>query len=189
MKKIIAITALASLSLPTQAGFWDDLFGSSEPKETAPASAQSTPAPSPSTTNTMVQTGLQLLPMLTQSLGVTGTQATGGMGALLQAAQTLLANTEYATLANAIPGAQSLIAAAPAVTESNEGGLMNQAMSMASSYSPEAKAGSRLVSQFQSLGMSAEMIPKFSEVGADYLQQTGNPEAGALLTSLLPALQ
>lgn len=187
MKKLFA-TAVLAIALPAHAGFWDSLFGGGENEEPAQApAAQSASAPTPAPS--MVQTGLQLLPLLTQSLGVSDTQASGGMGSILQAGQTLLSNSEFATLAKAIPGAETLMQAAPLVKEANSGSLMDKAMNMASGYSPEAKAGTQLVSQFKSLGMGPEMIPKFSDVGVEYLQQKGYPEAGAILQSLMPAVQ
>ena len=167
MKKLVVIALLGSLSLSAHAGFWDSLFGGSNDDEpspaasTTPAAQNTTPATqgSASTSPSMIETGLQLLPLLTQSLGVSSAQASGGMGSLLQAAQTLLSNSEFATLAKAVPGAETLMKAAPVVKEMTGGGsMMNNAMSMASKYSPRAKAGADLVSQFKSLGMGGEML-------------------------------
>jgi hypothetical protein len=191
MKKIFAISLLACISLSAHAGFWDSLFGGGKKAAPAPAPVvQSAPAPTPAKSSSRVETGLQLLPLLTQSLGVSGEQATGGMGSLLQAAQILMANNEFSAIAEAVPGTESLMKAAPVVKEVIAGGgMMNNAMSMASKYSPEAKAGTELVSQFRTLGMGPEMIPKFADVGSDYLNKTGNPELGMLLKSVIPGAQ
>ncbi|WP_372748285.1 DUF2780 domain-containing protein [Litorivivens sp.] len=194
MKKLAVIALISSLSLPAQAGFWDSLFGGGDSKEAAPEPAtepnKEPPPPaaesSASASSSMAATGMQLLPLLSQSLGVSGAQAAGGMGSLLQAAQTLLSNSEFATIAKAIPGVETLMRAAPAVSAATGGGgMMGSAMDMASKYSPQAKAGSELVSQFKSLGMGADMIPKFTEVGSSYLQQNGNGEASTLLSSAM----
>jgi hypothetical protein len=139
----------------------------------------------------MAQTGLQLLPLLTQSLGVTGAQATGGMGALLQAAQLLLSGTDFGVLAKAIPGAETMLSAAPAVMAAANGGgmggMMNSAMKMVGDQSPQVKAGAQLLGQFKSLGMGAEMLPKFSDVGSNYLKQNGNAEASVLFITAISA--
>lgn len=188
MNKILAMALLGCLSLPAHAGFWDDLFGGGNSEEATPEpAAKSAPPAQPAPS--MVETGLQLLPLLTQSLGVSSGQAAGGMGSLLQTAQALLSNSEFATIAKAIPGAETLMKAAPVVKELSGGsGMMSNAMNMASKYSPEAKAGTELVSQFKSLGMGADMIPGFTRVGSDYLRQNGNPEAGALLQNVISGL-
>lgn len=191
MKKLFAITLTALISLPAQAGFWDSLFGGGGKTEPTPTTnnaptpvVNNTVTPAPSTSR--IETGLQLLPLLTQSLGVDGTQASGGMGSVLQAAQTLMANNEFAAITKAIPGAETMMKAAPVVKEvTGGGGMMQNAMTMASKYSPEAKAGADLVSQFKTLGMGADMIPKFTEVGSSYLQRSGHPELGMLLSSVL----
>lgn len=133
----------------------------------------------------MLQTGMQLLPLLTQTLGVNTTQAMGGMGALLQTAQSLMSGGDFSVIANAIPGVSGLLSAAPAVTATANGGLLGGAMKMATDSNPSLKAGAQLVSQFKSLGMGAEMIPKFTDVGSNYLKQNGNPEASVLLDAAI----
>ncbi|WP_373092384.1 DUF2780 domain-containing protein [Zhongshania sp.] len=138
-------------------------------------------------TGSMIQTGIQLLPLLSQTLGVSTSQATGGMGALLQTAQSVLSGNDFSVIANAIPGTSGLLNAAPAVTTTSksEGGLLGNAMKMATDSNPSLKAGAQLVSQFKSLGMGAEMIPKFTNVGSSYLKQNGNAEASVLLDAAI----
>jgi hypothetical protein len=136
-------------------------------------------------TGSMIQTGIQLLPLLSQTLGVSTSQATGGMGALLQTAQSLLSGNDFSVIANAIPGANDLLSAAPAVNAVINGGMLDGAMKMVTDSNPSLKAGAQLVSQFKSLGMGAEMIPKFSDVGSNYLKQNGNAEASILLDAAI----
>ncbi|MBB5187165.1 hypothetical protein HNQ57_001428 [Zhongshania antarctica] len=136
-------------------------------------------------TSSMIQTGIQLLPLLSQTLGVSTSQATGGMGALLQTAQSLLSGNDFNVIANAIPGANDLLSAAPAVNAVINGGMLDGAMKMVTDSNPSLKAGAQLVSQFKSLGMGAEMIPKFSDVGSNYLKQNGNAEASILLDAAI----
>ncbi|GAA4089609.1 DUF2780 domain-containing protein [Zhongshania borealis] len=149
--------------------------------------AAATSSSSQTSSNSMIQTGIQLLPLLTQTLGISTAQATGGMGALLQTAQSLLSGGDFSVIANAIPGVSGLLGAAPAVSASANGGLLGGAMKMATDASPSLKAGAQLVSQFKSLGMGAEMIPKFSDVSSNYLKQSGNTEASTLLSTAISA--
>jgi hypothetical protein len=175
---LLASLLLLATSMPAQGGLWEDIsnfFSSSD----SGSSEVATPVPQ------AVQTGLKLLPLLSQILGVTSGQAEGGMGAILQASRELLSGTEYGVLVDAIPNVNSLLKAAPAISENSggDGGILGSALKMASEYSDTAKTGSQLVSQFQALGMSADMIPKFANVTSDYLKNTEHNEAANVLTA------
>jgi len=185
IKNTLLVVVLGAVSVHANAGLWDTItsfFGGSE-QNTAEAAEQAAPAAAPN----LVKTGLQLLPLITQTLGVTGDQAQGGMGALLQAAQGLMSGGDFGALSSAIPGASSLLAAAPKL-DGDSGGLMGGVMQAAGAQSETAKAGLQLVSQFKSLGMGADMIPKFTEVADGYLKQSSTPETGDMLTSALSGL-
>ena len=175
--------ALMLVNMPANAGIWDSItayFSGSE--ESQPAAA----APAVEKPN-MVATGLKLIPLLTSALGVNSGQAEGGMGALLQAAQSLMSGTDFGKLAAAIPNTGALIGAAPAAKDESSG-LLGSAMKIAGEHSSSAKAGLDLVSQFKSLGMGAEMIPKFTGVAEDFLADSGSPELGSLFKSVLSSI-
>lgn len=188
-KHTLLIATLAIATTSAQASLWDSvtsLFGGStaEDQTTVAAPAEA----SANSTANMISTGLKLIPILTQTLGVTDGQAQGGMGALLQAAQVLMAGSDYSTLANAIPNASALLSAVPTQQTESSGGLMDAAMKMASEQSDTVKVGADLVSQFKTLGMGAEMIPKFTEAAEGYLTESGSSDASGLLTSALSFL-
>lgn len=188
IKSTLLIATLTLVHIQTQAGVWDsitDFFGGSGDSPVAESAPTSVEAPA-NDASSMISKGVKLIPLITQTLGVTDGQAKGGMGALLQAAQILLADTEYGTLANAIPGASALLDAAPAKEDSSS--LMGTAIKMAGEQSDAAKVGLDLISQFKSLGMNQEMIPKFASAAEGYLEQSGSAEAGGLLTSALSFL-
>lgn len=188
IKSTLLFTALTIANAPAHAGLWDTIsgfFGGTDsgsevaaPVEVAPA-AQDT---------SLISTGVSLIPLLTQSLGITDGQASGGMGALLQAVQLLMPQSDFSSITQAIPDASSLISAAPSVDSSSGGGLMDTAMQMAGEQSTTVKAGLDLVSQFQSLGMGADMIPQFSGVAESYVTQNSSPETGSLLSTALSSL-
>lgn len=184
IKSAVLVVALGAASMQANAGIWDSItsfFGSSEEEKVAEAAPAAEKAESG-----LMNTGLQLLPLLTQQLGVSGDQATGGMGALLQAAQALMPGTDFGKLSQMIPGASSLLSSAPALTDGDSGGgLTGSVMKMAAEQSDTAKAGMQLVSQFKSLGMGADMIPKFTGVAESYLKQSDDPGTADLLTSAL----
>ena len=199
MKKLICIALICTLSSQAHAGIWDSIvgfFGDDEEVsevQDSTASAPTTPKTDEPKTSSMMETGLKLLPLLTQTLGVTDGQAKGGMGAILQTVQGLVSKSEYGALLQAIPGAQSLLAAAPEVPSSDNGKdakskLIGGAMDIAGKQGGALQQGAQLVSQFKSLGLSADMIPKFGETAGNFLTKTDKPEASQLLTSALSKL-
>lgn len=191
MKKTLCIALAGLISVQAHAGFWDSLTGSDKKDE-----QQTTAAVSPSDvaitdeSSSMTEAGMALIPMLTQSLGVNETQATGGMGSILQAAQGLLSGNDFSTLTSAIPNAESLLSAAPDVSADREGGgsLLSGAIGAASEYSANTKVGAQLLAQFKSLGLSPSMISKFTDVATRYLQNGEVPESADLLSSALSGI-
>ena len=138
-----------------------------------------------STATTATADAAALVPMLTEGLGVTEAQASGGMGSILQAAQGLMTGSDYSALTQAIPNADALLAAAPAVKTAKKGDLLGSALGMASSYNANTKAASQLVSQFSSLGLSPDMISQFTSIAVGYLQNGTMPETADLLNAAL----
>ena len=101
---------------------------------------------------------------LSAELGISNQQAEGGLGSILNYAKSSLSSDKYATLANAIPGAENLLSLAPSITGST--GM------------------SALTSQFASLGLSEDMIMQFVPVIMDYFKSSGSFDAMAVLGSL-----
>ena len=64
---------------------------------------------------------MELVGLLTDQLGVTENQASGGAGALFKMAKDSLSETDYGKVADAIPGIGSLIQSAPKPSESASG--------------------------------------------------------------------
>ena len=190
IKSTLFFTALTIANVPAHAGLWDSIsgfFGSSDISDEVAVSEATAPV---SQDTGLIATGVSLIPLLTQSLGVTDGQAEGGMGALLQAVQLLMPQSDFSSVAQAIPNVSSLMDAAPTVDtgSSSSGGLMDTAMQMAGEQSTTAKAGLDLVSQFKSLGLGADMIPQFSSVAEGYVTENSSAETGSLLTTALSSL-
>jgi hypothetical protein len=146
--------------------------------------AQGTPVATADAT----QSAMALIPMLTQGLGVTEAQATGGMGSILQAAKGLMSGTDFGTLSSAIPNANSLLSAAPKVAPAKKGDLLGGAMDMAGQLGKNTQIGQQLLSQFKSLGLSPDMISKFADVAVGYLQKGEVPQAADLLNTALSSV-
>jgi hypothetical protein len=112
--------------------------------------------------------GQDLTGMFTKQLGVTETQAAGGVGAMLKLAQEKLAAGDFDQVANAIPGAPEYLAKAKQLL--GGGNIGN-------------KAG--LQDAFFKLGMSSEMVDKFTPILTQFVGQTGGEQAKNLLAGAL----
>ena len=197
MKRTMIASLLMVTSLYTHAGWLDDIsaFFSGDKKETTENASQPSTtddAPAPEKKSGLVNTGLTLLPMIVQQLNVSESQATGGMGALLVAAQSLIQADQFSALTKAIPGSEMLIAALPShkKSESQQSKLIDSAMKLTGSENnPTVAAGAKLVSQFSDLGLSSDMIGKFTNVTSQYLKKSDNSEEADVLTSALANLK
>jgi hypothetical protein len=175
MKKMLCIALVGLVSAQVQAAD-NTVKGQLNPITTAEADSSS-----------MAQAGLALIPMLTQSLGVTEAQATGGMGSIFQAVQGAMSTSDFNSLSKAVPNMDSLLSAAPAVDTSKKSGgsLLSGAMDAAAQYGANTKVGAQLVSQFNSLGLSPDMISKFADVATNYLKKGEVPQTADLLSTAL----
>jgi hypothetical protein len=108
-----------------------------------------------------------LTSMLTSQLGVTDTQASGGVGSILSYAKSALPKNKYTKLASAIPNASSLISK---VSATKSGTKTSQLASLASNFS--------------SLGLSTDMIGKFVPVIMNYFKSSGKSDAMSILAGL-----
>lgn len=182
MQKLVVASALIlGISGTAQAGLFDSVFGDKSPAEEKVASAADT-GKSP-TTSSMADSAMNmaagLIPTLTQQLGVTETQAQGGMGSLLGMAKQSLSSGEFEQLGAGVPGVETLLTAAPALSggkASGLGGMLSGAGGLASSIGGMAQ----LTEQFEALGLSPDMIAQFANIAVQYFSQGGN-STGALL--------
>jgi hypothetical protein len=122
---------------------------------------------------------MELVSQLTQQLGITEDQAKGGAGLIFGAAKEKLGGTDFAKLADAVPGMDSLLGAAP-----KSGGLGATLGGLASSLGGSASqlgglAG--LAGGFSKLGLDGGMIGKFIPVILSFVQSKGGDTLKSLL--------
>lgn len=182
--KILAAAVLISTTSVANAGFFSSLFGGEDdaPVEKA-KTAIVTPAVTTEASSTMdsvknVASGL--LPSLTQKLGVTDTQAEGGMGSLMQMAKGALSASEFSELSDSVPNMSTLLAAAPLLTSNDSGDGMKDMLASAGGVASSLSGIATLTEQFKSLGLSSDMIAKFAEVAMSYFSNDSS-NAGSLL--------
>lgn len=181
MKKMMMGLSLLAAAAQVQAGWLDSASGMLDTaSKVTGAVAGDTPQTAPATAAAAAGPGA-LQSMLTTALGVTETQATGGMGSLLQLAQSSLGATDYGTLSGYIPNSDSLLAAAPQTATGSAAGLAGNLLGSAGGgMTGKLAAAAQVASQFKALGLDASMIPKYIEVTNQYLQTQGGQDAVAL---------
>ncbi|MCL2917190.1 DUF2780 domain-containing protein [Shewanella litorisediminis] len=179
MKRIAALSLLFSaMALSSSANAVDlGSLASDTLKQMSGSATQ------PTATSAQVQSG-DLLGNL-MALGLNQNQAEGGMGALLKMAQGSLSGGEFSSLSSAIPGAEQMLAAVPAL-DSNSGmsGLLSKAGGLGSSLQ-----GSAMVyDAFEKLGISRELAAPMVDVAKNYLQTTAGDDTVGLLMKGLGSL-
>ena len=122
-----------------------------------------------------------LISSLTDNLGVSTEQASGGMGAILNYAKKNVSSEQFSKLSGAIPGVDSLLSAVPAVATVSEGGL-GGLMNKATEYSDSLKNINDLKNQFDTLGLDTGMIMKYVSQAQQYLDTPQGQEAKTMLT-------
>ena len=210
--KLLAAAVLVSVTSVANAGFFDSLFGSDEKSTTAEETKTTTEAQVQSVTDaaksqmtsavdtvkstattaavasaTSGSTSSSLLSALTSQLGVTDTQATGGLGSLMQVAQGSLSTDDFSSLSDSVPNMSTLLAAAPSLTGDSTSGvtdLLSSAGGAASSISTIAT----LTKQFEALGLSSDMITQFTTIAMSYFTSSDNSTASSLLQKGLSSI-
>jgi hypothetical protein len=106
-----------------------------------------------------------LTKLLTNQLGVTSNQATGGVGSILSLAKERLPSMDFTTLTKLIPGADT---------------YMQSARDLGAVTGPVGdRAG--LTSAFSRLGMGSDKVPKFSQILSDFVGKAGGQPASNLV--------
>ena len=125
----------------------------------------------------------ELIGALSKEMGATVPQASGAAGALLGLAKTRLKPEEFTKVAGAVPGIDSLLAAAPAVAGTSGGaaGALAKATGGASALGGLAA----VAPAFQKLGLKPEMAMKAVPVLTNYVTKSGGKEVASLLAGAL----
>ena len=122
-----------------------------------------------------------LVDLLSSQLGVTKDQAKGGAGSIFQLAKQNLSVEDFSSIAKAVPGIDQMIGAAPKMEGSSSS--LGNISSMMGSNKLGGMAG--LTSSFEKLGLSGEMVNKFTPIILDYVKNKGGEHAMNLLKGAL----
>lgn len=125
----------------------------------------------------------ELIAQLIQQVGVQEGQAKGGAGLLLKLAQSKLGG-DFSKVAQAIPGAQELIGAAP-----ESGGAAKLLGGLAGALGGGKAGGladlASLAGGFSQLKLDPQMIGKFVPVILSFVQSKGGQDVVKLLAGVL----
>ena len=115
----------------------------------------------------------ELIKRLTKELGITKQQASGGLVALMRAAETHLSREDFAAFVKDVPGAANLLkdAPPPSAISSLAGGLGSL---LGGRKSPGRWAG--LAASFTELGIPLDTAKKFGPIVIDYVEHHGGED-------------
>lgn len=178
MKYLTPLLLLCVFSSTSVAEGWIDSLSSFFSTTTSKA-----PQTTPSATNTIQG----LLPTLTENLGVTNQQASGGLGALLNLTKNNVSSNDFADLTQAIPDMNTLLNAAPTIDQQSQSGL-NDLLGNAGSYGKALIGAKEVYQQFTALGLDATQIGKYIEITQSYLQSGGAQAAADVFNKGVNAL-
>lgn len=135
---------------------------------TAPATVLKNPSP-------------ELIGNLTKELSITPEQAIGGSGALFGLAKTRLKPEEFTRVADAVPGMDGLLKAAPKPKEGGAGALA----AMGGMLPGKAGGLASVASSFKTLGLSPKMATKFVPIMTNFVGGKGGSGVADLLSGVL----
>ncbi|GIU29815.1 DUF2780 domain-containing protein [Shewanella schlegeliana] len=156
------LTMTALLSMPTNAGILDQLSQAAEPTKEQSQQTQSS----------------DLVGTVMSQLGLSQTQAEGGLGSLLSLAQSSLGSSEFSSIADSIPGIDGLLDAVPKLdNDSGMSGLLSKAGGLGESL----QGGAMVYDAFEQLGISKELAAPMIDIVKGYLDTNGSAGTSELL--------
>jgi hypothetical protein len=126
---------------------------------------------------------MELIDLLTNTLGVKENQATGGAGLLFKLAKEKLGDTDFSQIAQIVPGVNDLIKSAP-----EGGGIAGALGGLTSALGGSGSELGNLASLaggFSKLGLDSGMISKFIPVILSFVESKGGGAVKGLLEQAL----
>ena len=138
-------------------------------------------APMAQVSASSIGTAMSLVSMLSKELGVTDQQAQGGAGAILGYAKDQLSEDDFTQVADAVPGMDGLLDAAP------EAGALGKLAKLGGADTGDSSLGglASLAGSFTKLDLDSGMIGKFVPVILNYVESNGSTGAMNILSSVL----
>ena len=121
-----------------------------------------------------------LIEALSQEIGSSPEQAAGAAGALFGLAKSRLSADEFSQVANAVPGIDSLLSAAPVM-----GGAVGTTGGTLSQLGGSAAGLGAATSAFSKLGLKPDMVAKAIPVLTSFVGESGGANVASLLAGAL----
>jgi hypothetical protein len=126
---------------------------------------------------------LGLVQMLSSNLGVTEKQASGGAGSIFNLAKQKLGAQDFTQVANAVPGIDKMMAAAPKAE--GAAGMLGGASSLLGGSTQSVSGVAGLAGSFSQLGMTGGMVSSFIPIILNYVKSSGGEPVMNILQSAL----
>lgn len=133
---------------------------------------------------------MDLIQMVMKQLGIDETQAKGGLGMIFDLAQSNLGKDDFQQVSKLVPGIDDMLKTAASARGSGKsgGGLMDMVGAVASKVLGGNLGNlTELVSGFQKLGLSADMVAKFVPIVLKFVEERGGGAVKDLLGKVLKA--
>ena len=130
---------------------------------------------------TAVKASPALVEALSKEMGSSPEQAAGAAGALFGLAKSRLSADEFSQVANAVPGIESLLSAAPAMG----GGAVGTAGGALSQLGGAATGLGAATSAFTKLGLKPDMVAKAIPILTQFVGKSGGANVASLLAGAL----
>jgi len=125
----------------------------------------------------------ELVGRLAEQLSITPEQAVGGSGALFGLAKTKLKPEDFGKVADAVPGMDGLLKAAPKPKQ--EGGASGMLGAVSGMLPGKAGALASVAGSFKELGLSPNMAVKFVPIMTQFVKLKGGTGVSNLLAGVL----
>ncbi len=127
---------------------------------------------------------MTLVETIANQLGVDEQQATGGAGLLFQLAKDKLSGGEFSQVAEAVPGIEDMMSAAPK-SGGGLGGLLGAVGGMLGGKAGQLGELASAAQGFSKLGLDSGMIGKFVPIILSFVKQQGGEGAMGILQKVL----
>ncbi len=127
---------------------------------------------------------MNLVETIANQLGINEQQATGGAGLLFQLAKDKLSGGEFSQVADAVPGIEDMMGAAPD-SGGGLGGLLGAMGGMLGGKAGQLGELASAAQGFSKLGLDSGMIGQFVPIILSFVQQQGGEGVMGILQKVL----
>jgi hypothetical protein len=110
-----------------------------------------------------------MISSVSESVGIDKSQAEGSLASIFNYAKENISAEQFSGLSDSLPGLDSLMGEVPDISEMTSEGGLSGLMDKAANYNDSLKAVNELKKQFETLGLTPEMITQVVSSAQAYL--------------------